>query len=247
MDITKDNINIKKNSKSKNININKIKKFNCMKLTGNKRRRQSKNDMIEDAEENAKKEFDTFFNDKMRQKEKEEKIGLKYIKENCKEIFYNVKKNNKVNNKNEKKLEENNKDNKDNKDTNTFYDLIKDNWEKEISILDIVFLKYLKECSSLSNKNYFYFIVQFIVSLRNYLQEKKVKGKNKNIFIGINETELVPEYCNDYFLIFLKDDPLEKFTLKNSGKEDKEKELIKLTKHLSYWLYKNGYNKDFLV
>ena len=170
-----------KNSKTKNININKIKTFNCMKLTGNKRRRQSKNAQIEDAEENAKKEFDSFFNDKMRQKEKqkEEKIGLNYIKEKCKDIFYNIKKNNKENNKNEKKLEENNKDNKDNKDTNTFYDLIKDNWEKEISILDIVFLKYLKECSSLTNKNYFYFIVQFIVSLRNYLQEKKIKGKNR--------------------------------------------------------------------
>ena len=232
MDNLQENNNIKKNSKSKNINIKETKKFNCMKLTGKKKRRQSKNDKIEEAEENAKIEFDSFFKDKARQKEKEEKIGLQYIKENCKEIFLNMKKNN--------------KDNKDNKDTNTFYDLIKDNWEKEISILDIVFLKYLKECSKLTNKNYFYFIVQFIVSLRDYLQEKKNKGKNKNIFIGINETELVPEYSNDFFLIFLKDDPLEKFRLKDLGKDDKVKELIKLTKHLSYWLYKNGYNKDFL-
>ena len=241
MDNSQENKNNKKNLKSKNTNINEIKKFNCIKFTGKKKRRNSKNDEIKDAEENAKEEFDSFFKDKNRCKKKGEDIGLKYIKENCKEIFEGVKLECEENNENEKKLEE------DNKDTNTFYDLIKDNWEKEISILDIVFLKYLKECSKLTNKNYFYFLLQFIVFLRDYFQKKKVTGKNKSIFLGSNELELVPEYSNDFFLIFLKDDPLEKFKLEKSERGDKEKELFKLTKHLSYWLYKNGYNKDFLV
>ena len=146
----------------------------------------------------------------------------------------------------------------------SFYELIINNWDKEIpdlekeclngdnsvinnpnkvkmTNLDGIFFKYLKEASTKTNINYFYFIIKFVVIFRegiNFLKKDFVKEefkKDKKIhYSQIFNAKSIPETCNDFFNKFLIN--------YNYFYLDKE-ELIEITKHFCHWLFLNHYSQ----
>ena len=151
------------------------------------------------------------------------------------------------------------------------YKLVIDNWGKEIPEIehesylddsrnknkneplkkikqpnvDSLFYLYLKEFSTKTNKDYFWFIVKFIVLFRegiNILKKdmvtEEVINGDKTEFTQIYNAEEIPEVCNDFFLDFME--PKRFFGLN-------KEELIELIQHFCFWLYTNMYCPSHLT
>ncbi len=110
--------------------------------------------------------------------------------------------------------------------------------------IDDLFYLYLKECSIQTNKDYFFFMIKFVILFRENINEQK-KGKVTNNIITENSKEFtqlfngsqIPELCNDFFVEYL--DSHNYFNLE-------EDELIELVQHFCYWLYKNSFSAAHL-
>lgn len=153
-------------------------------------------------------------------------------------------------------------------DDYSFYHLLVDNWEKEVhtiraesyssllnqqnessieKILPIdgsLFL-YLKEVSKKTNKEYFWFLLKFIVVFReclNTLRKELIQPQhikeNKIDYTQIYNAETVPAICNEFFSDFML--PNQYFGLD-------ENESIETIQHLCSWLFTNGYTKSQLT
>ena len=151
------------------------------------------------------------------------------------------------------------------------YKLVIDNWGKEVPEIehesylddsrnknkneplkkikqpnvDSLFYLYLKEFSTKTNKDYFWFIVKFIVLFRegiNILKKdmvtEEVINGDKTEFTQIYNAEEIPEVCNDFFLDFME--PKRFFGLN-------KEELIELIQHFCFWLYTNMYCPSHLT
>ena len=151
------------------------------------------------------------------------------------------------------------------------YKLVIDNWGKEVPEIehesylddsrnknkneplkkikqpnvDSLFYLYLKEFSTKTNKDYFWFIVKFIVLFRegiNILKKDMVTDEvingDKTEFTQIYNAEEIPEVCNDFFLDFME--PKRFFGLN-------KEELIELIQHFCFWLYTNMYCPSHLT
>ena len=151
------------------------------------------------------------------------------------------------------------------------YKLVIDNWGKEVPEIehesylddsrnknkneplkkikqpnvDSLFYLYLKEFSNKTNKEYFWFIVKFIVLFRegiNILKKdmvtEEVINGDKTEFTQIYNAEEIPEVCNDFFLDFME--PKRFFGLN-------KEELIELIQHFCFWLYTNMYCPSHLT
>ena len=151
------------------------------------------------------------------------------------------------------------------------YKLVIDNWGKEVPQIehesylddsrnknkneplkkikqpnvDSLFYLYLKEFSTKTNKDYFWFIVKFIVLFRegiNILKKdmvtEEVINGDKTEFTQIYNAEEIPEVCNDFFLDFME--PKRFFGLN-------KEELIELIQHFCFWLYTNMYCPSHLT
>ena len=151
------------------------------------------------------------------------------------------------------------------------YKLVIDNWGKEIPEIehesylddsrnknkneplkkikqpnvDSLFYLYLKEFSTKTNKDYFWFIVKFVVLFRegiNILKKdmvtEEVINGDKTEFTQIYNAEEIPEVCNDFFLDFME--PKRFFGLN-------KEELIELIQHFCFWLYTNMYCPSHLT
>ena len=148
-----------------------------------------------------------------------------------------------------------------------FYKLIIDNWDKkdpfpnkecysdpklsDISSkiqtysLDELFFLYLNEFAIKTNKEYFWFMLKFVIlfrecinSLRNNLVKKEHQSENKKFYSEIYNAETVPDICNDFFVDFME--PKNFFGLH-------KEELIELIQHFCYWLYLNQYTQSHLA
>ena len=136
----------------------------------------------------------------------------------------------------------------------SFYQLIVDNWEKEIPNLvqecfiaiskiedplnkiqsynlDGILFFYLKEFYKNTNLEYFWFMIKFIVLFReciNRLRADLVKKDQQNkLYSEIYNCENVPEVCNDFLLEFME--PYDYFGMNKD-------EIIELIQHFCYWL-----------
>lgn len=227
------------------------------------RGRPKKSEQQENSYQNAQLKYNNFLNDTKRKKKSEEgedkEINLNLIKDNLNNIFRQCK----------NYIFSNINDVKD----YPFYQLIIDNWDKnkndygfpnqcysdntnkaendQISNtynsppLDPIFFLYLKEFSTKTNNNYFWFINKFIVLFReciNSLKKQNVKEEfkndNKTEYSQLFSAEAIPESCNDFFLEFMQ--PKNYFGLD-------ENELIELTQNFCFWLYRNQYTHSYLT
>ena len=149
----------------------------------------------------------------------------------------------------------------------SFYSLVVENWDKEnpflekecyramqkkdeplIKIksftLDELFFMYLKEFAYKTNKDYFWFIIKFIVLFReciNLLRANFVQNNDdtsKRWYSQIYNAETVPEICNDFFMDFMG--PHNFFGMLKT-------ELIELIQHFCYWLFSKQYTQSHLT
>ena len=150
-----------------------------------------------------------------------------------------------------------------------FYDLIIKNWEKEkpdieqecyyddnqkdeniplkkinSPCVDGLFYLYLREFSKKTNKDYFWFLIKFIVLFREFVNQNKkdfvrkdVLTANKKEFSQIFNAETIPDTCNDFYIEFME--PHHFFGLNQD-------ELIEVIQHFCYWLYSNKYTQAHL-
>ena len=136
----------------------------------------------------------------------------------------------------------------------SFYQLVVDNWDKEIPNfvqecfiaiskiedplnkiqsynLDGILFFYLKEFYKNTNLEYFWFMIKFIVLFReciNRLRADLVKKDQQNkLYSEIYNCENVPEVGNDFILEFME--PYDYFGMNKD-------ELIELIQHFCYWL-----------
>ena len=151
------------------------------------------------------------------------------------------------------------------------YKLVIDNWNKETPDLeqesyldesrtknksdplkkikspcvDNLFYLYLREFSKKTNKDYFWFMVKFVVLFRESINVQKkdmvtddIITANKTEFTQLFNGEEISELCNDFFLDFME--PNKFFGLN-------KEELIELIQHFCFWLYTNMYSSSHLT
>ena len=229
---------------------------------GEKRNRgRPKRDGLNDSTQvNPATKFNLFFNDEKRKNDSLDQtlnykiITVDIIKENLQKIFNQCK------NELFKDIPQ--------VESYTFYPLIIENWDKESPFqeqecyratnrveepsvkiqsynLDELFFLYLKEFSKKTNKEYFWFMIKFIVlfrecinSLRKNMVKSEHQSENKQFYTQIYNAETVPEICNDFFVEFME--PYEFFGLYKY-------ELIELIQHFCYWLYSKQYTQSHLT
>ena len=151
------------------------------------------------------------------------------------------------------------------------YKLVIDNWNKETPDLeqesyldesrtknksdplkkikspcvDNLFYLYLREFSKKTNKDYFWFMVKFVVLFRESINVQKkdmvtddIITANKTEFTQLFNADEVAELCNNFFLDFME--PHNFFGLN-------KEELIELVQHFCFWLYTNMYSPAHLT
>jgi hypothetical protein len=118
---------------------------------------------------------------------------------------------------------------------------------------DEIFLKYLTGVSNSTNKEYFIFILKFILIFRDCINKYKNIELENSIYIlkedvpeNIKEftqyydAEQIPELCNEFLTEYLTE---EYFQLKNEHLSD----FIEIIQHFSHWLYENNYSSSRLL
>ena len=224
------------------------------------RGRPKKEGQNENAQTSPLNKFNNFFNDEQRkansldQTLNDKMITTEIIQEYFKKIFSQCK----------KELF----NNIENIENYSFYTLFIENWDKENPFpnqecfsgntkvgeasckvqsynLDELFFFYLKEFSKKTNKEYFWFMMKFIVlfrecinTLRKDLIKQEDKSELKKEYTQIYNAETVPEICNDFFVEFME--PYSFFGLL-------KEELIELIQHFCYWLYSKQYAQSHLT
>lgn len=99
--------------------------------------------------------------------------------------------------------------------------------------VDYAFWKYIEFCKEKTNREYFDFIFKFIVLFRECLNQKK--GDN---FTINNNSESVPEMCNDFVADFMESND-------NFGLDIHE--VIEIIQHCCNWLWENHYTSSRLT
>ena len=109
---------------------------------------------------------------------------------------------------------------------------------------DEIICKYLNYIMNLTNEKYFTFITKFIILFReciNGIQAEKNNDKYGNKeYTSIENAEIFPEQCNEFFSNFLEKNNFFDFS------EDDKIELIEIIQHFCYWLLLNNYTKSKL-
>ena len=133
----------------------------------------------------------------------------------------------------------------------------KEEGKEKKEILDRIFVQYLKEYLQKVNKNYFFLMLKLIIFLREYLNSKKNliaknKKKNENNSDEIYVANIVKNYGNDFFILFLgkkrgdNNHTLFKY-FEMESIPDIKNEMKELYINLCYWLEKNEYSDSFLI
>ena len=206
----------------------------------------------------AKKYYNEFLGDEIRKKKNtNEKIDKEVVKENFRNIFNDLK--DKIFKDLEKVEDYQLYDLTDKEWDNKNLDVLKDNnseknkKEKEKNddtvkrtLIDYVFIIFLKEISENTNKKYFEFIQKFILLYRkfiNYFKKNSIKKESKDFdskkeYSQIECAEEIPETFNDFFLDFLQP---------NSYFAGKDNDYIELAQYFCFWLYEKKYTQSYLT
>ena len=206
----------------------------------------------------VKKYYNEFLGDEVRKKKNEnEKIDKEVVKENFRNIFNALK--DKIFKDLEKVEDYQLYDLTDKEWDNKNLDVTKDNngeknkKEKEKNddpikrtLIDYVFIIFLKEISENTNKKYFEFIQKFILLYRkfiNYFKKNSIKKESKDFdskkeYSQIECAEEIPETFNDFFLDFLQP---------NSYFAGKSNDYIELAQYFCFWLYEKKYTQSYLT
>jgi len=209
----------------------------------------------------AQQKFDIFFQNETRkppsldQTMNEKTISLETIKENLSNIFKQI----------QAEVLQNYKE----VGEYQFYNLIINNWEKEkpeieeesyfddnqknsneplkkvnSPSIDGLFYLYLREFSKKTNKNYFWFLLKFVVLFREFINQKKneyirkeAETEDKKEYTQLYNAENIPDICNDFYIEFME--PKNFFGLNQN-------ELIEVIQHYCYWLYSQKYTQAHL-
>ena len=151
---------------------------------------------------------------------------------------------------------------------NNFYLLLKENWEKELinnlelksyssminctpplllvnkPPIDVILFIYLKYCKKKFNKEYFLFIIKFIIIFRQYINIEKKRSinvkyihDNKKEYTQIYDASVIPDFFNDFLVDFMENRNY--FNLNKNN-------IIILIEYFCFWLYKEGYTDSHL-
>ena len=109
-------------------------------------------------------------------------------------------------------------------------------------ICDDIICQYLDYISPMTNQDYFIFATKFIILFRECVNEIKSKDPkySESEYTSIENAEIFPEQCNEFFSNFL-----ERNSFFDFNEEDKN-ELIEIIQNFCYWLFLNSYTKSKL-
>jgi hypothetical protein len=103
---------------------------------------------------------------------------------------------------------------------------------------------YLKDCANKTNREYFWFILKFVVlfrgslnNFRNDLVVSEMVTEDRFEYTQFYNAETAPEICNEFISDFME--PNDFFGLDTN-------ELIEIIQHLCFWLYFSGYTTSRL-
>jgi len=110
---------------------------------------------------------------------------------------------------------------------------------------DEILAIYLKEISQKTTKDYFHFMMKFVLLFRECINrikmeivEENKKTDEKTDFSQLYSAESAPDTCNEFITEFME--PNDYFGL-DTG------ELIEVIQHLCYWLYVSNYTTSRLT
>ena len=108
---------------------------------------------------------------------------------------------------------------------------------------DEVFTEYLISFMNKTNRQYFSFMLKFILLFRECYDISKNKDKKENEKKTITNTlspDGLPDLCNEFYSEFLG---MNEFFGINSDEKD---EIVEIIQHFCIWLFKSGYTKSKL-
>ena len=206
----------------------------------------------------AKKYYNEFLGDEVRKKKNaNEKIDKEVVKENFRNIFNALKdkifkdlekvEDYQLYDLTEKEWDNKNLDvTKDNNGEKNKKEKEKNDDAVKRTLIDYVFIIFLKEISENTNKKYLEFIQKFILLYRKFINEFKknsIKKDSKDFdskkeYSQIECAEEIPETFNDFFLDFLQP---------NSYFAGKDNDYIELAQYFCFWLYEKKYTQSYLT
>ena len=220
------------------------------------RGRPKKEFLEEEYMNQTRKDYNNFLEDK--KKKKEENVDLSDIKG----VFYDMF----IRYRNDLFEEV------ENIEKNTFYNLFKENWEKDnktisnnlekesyssmlncspaINIvnkppIDCIFFQYIKYISNIIEKDYVVFIIKFIIIFRQYLNKEK-QGLINSEHINEKKKEYTQIYDASVIPDFFNDFLMDFMENRNYFNLDKD-ELVKIIEYFCFWLFSEGYTDSHIA
>jgi hypothetical protein len=256
-----DNKNITEESFMKNWNLygnfNKFNKTNFIHNDEFQRKRGRPKKKYDIMNEDPEINYHTFFQKESRKKKENETIDIKTILDEVfSEIYEKKKERRRINKDCPEHIYEK-------IDDHIFFNFIKKRgivtpftpYEKNNQILtsDEIFCKYFDEISPLTNKEFFIFILKFIVIFRDCINKyKNIELENSICILGESvpehiteftqyyDAEQIPELCNEFLTDYLSE---EYYQLKSDHLTD----FIEIIQHFCHWLYENNYSSSRLI
>jgi hypothetical protein len=220
------------------------------------RGRPKKEFLEEEYMNQTRKDYNNFLEDK--KKKKEENVDLSDIKGVFNDMFIRYRND---------LFEE-----VENIEKNTFYNLFKENWEKDnktisnnlekesyssmlncspaINIvnkppIDCIFFQYIKYISNIIEKDYVVFIIKFIIIFRQYLNKEK-QGLINLEHINEKKKEYTQIYDASVIPDFFNDFLMDFMENRNYFNLDKD-ELVKIIEYFCFWLFSEGYTDSHIA
>ena len=220
------------------------------------RGRPKKEFLEEEYMNQTRKDYNNFLEDK--KKKKEENVDLSDIKGVFNDMFIRYRND---------LFEE-----VENIEKNTFYNLFKENWERDnktisnnlekesyssmlncspaINIvnkppIDCIFFQYIKYISNIIEKDYVVFIIKFIIIFRQYLNKEK-QGLINSEHINEKKKEYTQIYDASVIPDFFNDFLMDFMENRNYFNLDKD-ELVKIIEYFCFWLFSEGYTDSHIA
>jgi len=109
--------------------------------------------------------------------------------------------------------------------------------EINYNVIDEIFSKYLVETNKDSNKEYYEFIVKFVILFRECINKIKAVEGDEEEYSVKNNADTVPDSCNEFITDFMEG--FDYFGLDTM-------ELIEIIQHFCNWLYDNKFTTSKL-
>lgn len=220
------------------------------------RGRPKKEFLEEEYMNQTRKDYNNFLEEK--KKKKEENVDLSDIKGVFNDMFIRYRND---------LFEE-----VENIEKNTFYNLFKENWEKDnktisnnlekesyssmlncspaINIvnkppIDCIFFQYIKYISNIIEKDYVVFIIKFIIIFRQYLNKEK-QGLINSEHINEKKKEYTQIFDASVIPDFFNDFLMDFMENRNYFNLDKD-ELVKIIEYFCFWLFSEGYTDSHIA